>query len=253
MGKSGGSTAAHDGEMDRINKVNDQSTKSYKDINEALDKTVTTRKELDEKMMEHYKAMRPLCQEYMKHRAELLGLAGQQCIAAQGRLNGEDLLTFDGPRGCKMPERSGSLENEPGTPLILHESQCQNGQKELLCTERLAQLERGDPAPGEDFLKPAEPEKLEPGEAEHRHEHLQEQNAGTALPNAKGEGPSGDHGMKGEPEEEDNDADNVGPSMDAEVRKWCHPAHRLNVPQISEDLSRGVLAPKADEGELEMD
>merc|ERR1712118_358907 len=69
--------------------------------------------------------------------------AGAQCQAAQGRVNAEDLTVIQGPQGCLAPDMSGASETEPGTPVVLHSQRCTHGVKKLLCTERIAELERG--------------------------------------------------------------------------------------------------------------
>merc|ERR1711918_68975 len=117
----------------------------------------------------------------MKHRAQLMGLAGSQCLAAQGRVTAEDLTVVQGPRGCVAPDMSGSTGTEPGTPVVLHEQRCEHGVQKLLCTERLNTLERGDPAPGEEMLQAQKHPKAEPGAEEHIHKHVaKEGEAGTA-------------------------------------------------------------------------
>lgn len=88
--------------------------------------------------------------------------------------------------------------------------------------------------------------KPEPGSEEHSHKHVQETKEGeTGAPNASSDGPNSDAGEKGEPEPEEEQPHQL--SMDEEFRRWCHPTLRLNVHPISENLSRGVLAPSVED------
>lgn len=236
---SGGADAA------KVHEANKHSMDKFHEIKDHYDKVTTLRKDLDEVMAKHYAAMKPLCKEYMQHRAELSGLGGVQCQAAQGRVNAEDLETFEGPMGCLAPNASGSGDALPGTPVTLQAARCTHGQRELLCAERLNELARGDPAPGEAMLLAQKHAKMaEPGAEEHIHRHVQEDNEGEGgPPSSSAEGGGTEAGEKGEPEPEDKDGENVMPSMDEEFRKWCHPVFRLAAQPISEDLSRAVLAP----------
>merc|ERR1711924_522585 len=102
------------------------------------------------------------------------------------------------------PDTSGSTDALPGTPVALQEMRCTHGQRELLCVERLNELARGDPAPGEAMLKAQRHPKPEPGQEEHIHRHVQENKEGEgAAPSAAGEGGGTEASEKGEPEPED--------------------------------------------------
>lgn len=88
----------------------------------------------------------PLCSRYMLRRAELRGLFAQQCAAAQGRLNAEELSDFGGPEGCvDMAERSS--DGAPSLP----KKRCTWGYRghELRCSRRLKFLTTREPVEGE--------------------------------------------------------------------------------------------------------
>merc|ERR1711908_187550 len=100
-------------ELKRIEEVNKVAIDQIKVIKEGDAEAASLRQDLDSHMGSRYAAMRPLCLEYMKHRAQILGLAGAQCQAAQGRVNAEDLTVVKGPNGCLAPDASGASETEP--------------------------------------------------------------------------------------------------------------------------------------------
>jgi hypothetical protein len=238
---------------DKVKRANQHSIAKYRTVRDEFANATKLRKKLDKAMVKHVAAMKPLCKEYLRHRAEIMGLAGTQCLAAQGRVNAEDLQTFPGPTGCMKPNWSGSSEVTPGTPVTLQEIQCSHGQRQLLCSERIAELERGDPAPGEEMLTAQRRPKSEPGAAEHIHKHAQEDSGGeNGTPHALGEDAGSDSAKQGMPEPEDQDRQENLPSMDAEFRQWCHPVFRLAVQPISEALSRATLAPEADDEAMQV-
>jgi len=206
---------------------------------------IDSRKELDAAITARYAEMQPLCKAYMAHRSELSGLAGAQCAAAQGRVNSEDLMGGVGPWGCLAAHPAGT--KELGTPVVLHETRCAPGTTHLLCSERIAELARGDPAPGEEMIATKPLKTLEPGMAEHAHKDHGESQEGSGPPPTGSGGPGSENGDKGLPEPEEPEP--VQLSMDQEFRKWCHPNFRLKVMPISESLSRGVLEPSLDDAE----
>jgi len=250
LGAKDPSKTVADSDTDKVEHANKQSIDMYNQVMKHHSSVDGSRKALDAAMAAHHRAMRPLCQEYLRHRSEIMGLAGAQCRAAQGRVNAEDLSTFPGPRGCLAPDTPGSLIAAPGTPVVLKEKRCEHGMKQLLCTERINTLLRGDPAPGEEMLQAQKHSAPEPGSEEHIHKHVQDNEAGeTPPPNGASESANSENADKGLPEAEDVDKPPPTDSMDQEFRKWCHPSFRLNVQPISENLSRAVLAPSVEDEE----
>merc|ERR1712179_482135 len=102
---------------------------------------------------------------------------------------------------------------------VLNGTRCTKGIRKLLCTERLEELLRGDPAPGEQFLPKRHHTELEPGAEEHAHKHSSGNANPDATPPSSGtNGPNSENGEKGMPEEPEEELDAM--SMDQEVRKW---------------------------------
>lgn len=241
--KSPEGSGHEDPDVQKITEVNKHAMDKFKIITDYNAGVRKSREALDKVIGARYAAMRPLCQEYMRHRAELSGLAGAQCNAAQGRVNAEDLDETNAPFGCLQPDQSGS--EELGTPLTLHQTRCGTGLRKLACSERLAELSRGDPAAGEEMMQAQKHAEPEPGAAEHVHKHASPEEEGANPPATGTEGPDSDNGNAGLPEPVEEQP--KLPSMDEEFRQWCHPAFRLNAQPISENLSRAVLAPTAED------
>jgi hypothetical protein len=240
--------SAEDVDVKKINEVNKRSVAEFNAIKKWTSTSHDSRTKMDAAMNARIAQLRPLCHEYMRHLAELKGLAGSQCQAAQGRVNGADLDESNGPFGCLASDEAGSESN--GTPVVLNGTRCTKGVRRLLCTERLAELLRGDPPPGEQFLKKRHHAQLEPGAEEHIHKHSHpDVKEGTAPPPSGTEGPTSANSELGLPEEPEEQSQSL--SMDQEIRKWCAPGFRLMVSPISNDLSRGVLAPTIDTGQAQ--
>lgn len=238
-----------DDDVAKMKAINDHAVEELNEIKKWSSNSRNARKKLDETINARLAAMKPLCQEYMRHMAELKGLAGAQCQAAQGRVNSADIDDSNAPWGCLSQEVSGG-ESE-GTPVVLQPTRCSMGLRRLLCTERLDELLQGRPAPGEQFLPHHKHAQLEPGAAEHIHKHTRpEKREGEAV-TTNGDGPNSESGDLGLPEEPEEQPEEL--SMDEEVRQWCHPAFRLDIKPISEDLSRGVMAPTAADVEVAQD
>jgi len=234
-----------DADVEKMKHINDHGIEEFREIKKYTTGSVNARKELDSRINARLAVMKPLCQEYMRHTAELKGLAGAQCQAAQGRVNSADIDDTNAPWGCLSQEESGG--EAEGTPVVLKGTRCSMGLRRLLCTARLDELEQGLAAPGEQFLPKHKNAKLEPGAEEHIHRHIRpEKKEGDAVTTAS-EGPNSENGDLGLPDEPEEETETL--SMDEEVRQWCHPAFRLQVKPISEDLSRGVMAPTVEEAE----
>jgi len=231
----------------KIAEVNSKARNDFGILSKYRGAAPQARKSLEEALKGRLEVMKPLCHEYMYHRSELLGLAGTQCQAAQGRINSADLDDSSGPHGCLADTQVGQ---EPvGTPLVLTETRCTHGNRKLLCYERMEELARGDPAPGESPTTLVHKRKVAQehpaGErSDHAHKTAPPPPAEGATPPPSGDGPGGDAAAQGNPEPPDEAGEERPASMDEEFRLWCHPAFRLDVLPISEDLSRGVLAPK---------
>lgn len=247
FGFTGGSSSHEetDHDAEKISHVNTQAQTDLHNIQNSRNAAPKARKALEQALKHRLEVMKPLCHEYMYHRAELLGLGGTQCQAAQGRINGMDLDDSHGPRGCLADTEVGK---EPvGTPLVLSETRCTHGNRKLLCYERMEELARGDPAPGESptILKHKRKEAEEHPAGERDHAHKKEgpppEEGATPPPSADG---ATEASTKGNPEPPDETGEEKPASMDEEFRLWCHPAFRLDVLPISEDLARGVIAPK---------
>ncbi|CAJ1373129.1 unnamed protein product [Effrenium voratum] len=105
------------------------------------------RKALDLAMDARMAELAPLCSKYMFRRAELQGLSAAQCVAAQGRLNAEQLDNDRGPSGCVDPRRlkSGGAWTLPAKPCTFGFSSHQ-----MKCSTRLDYLQDREPAPGSD-------------------------------------------------------------------------------------------------------
>eukprot|EP00913_Durusdinium_trenchii_P031490 g29483.t1 len=72
--------------------VNRSAARGLEAIQHAKEVIPGQRKELNEVMNARMAELAPLCSKYMFRRAELQGLSAAQCLAAQGRLNAEQLM-----------------------------------------------------------------------------------------------------------------------------------------------------------------
>jgi len=211
---------------ERIKSANQRALEGFKALKTHRAAAGPAREALDKAMAARLNAMRPLCKEFLFHRAEIAGLAHQQCRAAQGRVNAADIDDSTGPHGCAAPWPAGA--QPPGTPLLLNEASCTHGSRELQCTVRLNSLKRGDPAPGE------------------LPHHLR-----ARLPTAKGKADN-DAKTTATPSEAGKSMGQVqseplGGSMDEEFRQWCHPTFRLHTKHIGKELARGVITGEEEE------
>lgn len=122
----------------RIRTANETAAELFEQIKIGSRATEPKRAMLDGALVKRMDALRPLCQAYLTHRAELTNLVKAECDAAQGRTNQAELGTNTGPPGCKANNiQPGSLQVQ------LPEAQCTRSRHELLCTARLKTFAAG--------------------------------------------------------------------------------------------------------------
>lgn len=137
-----------------IAKANKGSIRLFKKLQRVMTRTTLARQALDSKIAQTMAAMRPLCRDYLRQRAELRNVTSGLCVAAQGRVNAADLpANGSGPPACLLTPPSGTTPE--GTPVVLPAQPCSHAQRRLLCTERLRQLADGDPGPGDKVNAPS--------------------------------------------------------------------------------------------------
>jgi len=135
----------------KVREVNGPDEETFKGISRQADEAPKLRNKLDGAMSDHAKKLGKACRRYMLARADLSGIAGMHCEAAQGLLNRSDL----GPLGAAGVE--GCVDDVPeGVALDkLPKASCERGSHRLLCWERLRELLEKDAAPGEDSHGPS--------------------------------------------------------------------------------------------------
>ncbi|CAK9086574.1 Uncharacterized protein SCF082_LOCUS41294 [Durusdinium trenchii] len=127
--------------------VNRSAARGLEAIQHAKEVIPGQRKELNEVMNARMAELAPLCSKYMFRRAELQGLSAAQCLAAQGRLNAEQLTDDGGPPGC-VDLRQTKSQGDPRLP----GKTCTwgYGKHKLKCSARLDYLRDREAVPGSD-------------------------------------------------------------------------------------------------------
>lgn len=129
--------------VETVNRTADQGLEAIKKQQEVIPEQ---RKAVDSAMNARMAQLAPLCSRYMFARAELQGLSAAQRMAAQGRLNAEQLKDDGGPWGCVNMAKL----NSGGDPSLPSKT-CNWGYRShnLKCSTRLDYLKDREPAPGE--------------------------------------------------------------------------------------------------------
>lgn len=132
---------------DFISHVNSTAEEGLAKIQSYRKEIPDQRRAIDEAMNARMSQLAPLCSKYMFARAELQGLSAAQCMAAQGRLNAEQLTDEGGPPGC-VDTRKVKSGGDPSLPSKV----CTWGYSShnLKCYTRLGYLEDREAAPGTD-------------------------------------------------------------------------------------------------------
>lgn len=129
----------------KISALNSEAENLTQTISSAAEKIPSKRIALNQAMEPFLKELKPLCVQYMQHRAELAGLGYAHCEAAQGRLNSVE-LTADSPA---LPGCVSNAFGDGASPETLTTQNCTSGERQLACTARMKAMEDGKPAPGE--------------------------------------------------------------------------------------------------------
>jgi len=140
-----------------ISEENVKAAQAYARILKHQASIPQARAELDKAMSVDMSKVHDLCQKYMLERANLTGIAGVHCKAAQGRLNQSELTKgASNPTGCVNDD----VDDAPEAPEKLPDTRCSNGNRELLCSARLKELAEHEPAPGEPIGGPSMDERV---------------------------------------------------------------------------------------------
>ncbi|CAK8996575.1 unnamed protein product [Durusdinium trenchii] len=193
--------------------VNRSAARGLEAIQHAKEVIPGQRKELNEVMNARMAELAPLCSKYMFRRAELQGLSAAQCLAAQGRLNAEQLTDDGGPPGC-VDLRQTKSQGDPRLPgktctwgYGKHKLKCSARWSVQMCSRGSIPIGSTSTSDPLDYLRDRE-----------------------AVPGS--------------------DPDGEALSMDDWVRRWCHPKFSVPARALNADLAAGQHVSN-EEAELE--